>query len=478
MGGRARGRGRRRGAGKREREGQRASGSGARTLTGIVSPPKGRPQATPWERPRTASRAATEIVSDAADGDDETPAPPWAKQSAPVAATGDDTGIPSLQEILCGWLARHLHAIEDLDYLPPHLAALVRQAIQRDRSLLKEEDDLAVWLAAVFDDGDCTRLSLRWAAALSDAALCVIGSRPEWSRTLLSLDLAYCEAITDEGICSIAEGVSGLEALTLAGCRKCGDGAANAIGLHLHKLKALNMELLNNLTDAGAQAVVRGCGRQLEELLLGGCSKLTSVSIALAADHGKGTLRRLGLGGLRDLCDPDCEDIGRCNKLEWLELRACGRVSDSGIKFVGMLAARQTKARAQWEANNDKAGTSLSSGGDSGGTDGSGSEQGPPRVLTHLDLGGLTRLSDVGLEKLLARAIHVRTLDLRGCSRLSADGLSRALLGLSMQGVPTTAAVDLPLSALQRITLNACSGATPELKALIDRTRPDVKIVG
>jgi len=39
----------------------------------------------------------------------------------------------------------------------------------------------------------------------------------------------------------------------------------------------------------------------------------------------------------------------RCTKLEWLELRACGRLSDGGIKFVGMLAAKQTKARLQWE---------------------------------------------------------------------------------------------------------------------------------
>jgi hypothetical protein len=388
----------------------------------------------------------------------------------------------------------------------------VRESIQRDRSLLKEESDLAVWLSAVFDGGDCTRLSLRWAAALTDDGLRAIGSRPEWSRTLLSLDLAYCDAITDAGVCSIAEGVSGLEALTLAGCRRCGDGAAAAIGLHLHKLRALNLELLSTLTDAGGQAVVRGCGGRLEELLLGGCSKITSVTTGLVADHAGGTLRRLGLGGLRDLCDPDCEDIGRCGKLEWLELRACGRISDGGVKFVGMLAARQTKARGLWEeggAGGGGGGDGVRSAGvcgagsaggyGGGGWDGSeggcrvGSTMGamgvgvgggagiegcPPPTLTHLDLGGLTRLSDAGLEKLLSRAIYLQTLDLRGCSRLSANGLARAILGVSVDGVPTSAAVEPPLRQLRRITLSACAGATPELKSRIDVMRPALQVVG
>jgi hypothetical protein len=36
---------------------------------------------------------------------------------------------------------------------PVHPSLLVGQAIQRDRSLLREEGDLAVWLSAVFEEG-------------------------------------------------------------------------------------------------------------------------------------------------------------------------------------------------------------------------------------------------------------------------------------------------------------------------------------
>jgi hypothetical protein len=87
------------------------------TVTGIVSPVRGKAESNPWERPSTASRATTGITAEGASGgDDGTPAPPWAKLAAP-AAGGGGSGVPSLQELLCGWLARHLHAIEDLEHL-------------------------------------------------------------------------------------------------------------------------------------------------------------------------------------------------------------------------------------------------------------------------------------------------------------------------------------------------------------------------
>ena len=161
--------------------------------------------------------------------------------AAEVQLPGEVGGVPSLQELVCGWLARHLHALEEIDALPPHLAETVRNAIQRDRSLIACEGDLAVWLAAVSASGDATRLSLRWAAGLGDSALLLLARRPEWSRSLVSLDLGFCEEVTDVGVSSIAEGVLGLEVLVLAGCRRCGDRSAAAIGRHLRRLRCLNL---------------------------------------------------------------------------------------------------------------------------------------------------------------------------------------------------------------------------------------------
>jgi hypothetical protein len=91
------------------------------------------------ERPGTPASQATTAITSAVTAD--APAPPWARSSAAAKASdaavaadagGGDSGVPSLQEVLCGWLARHLHAVENLDDLPPHLSSLVRQVMCND----------------------------------------------------------------------------------------------------------------------------------------------------------------------------------------------------------------------------------------------------------------------------------------------------------------------------------------------------------
>ena len=104
--------------------------------------------------------------------------------SPPAASSG---GVRTLQELVCAFLARHLHTLALLDDLPEHLAATVRDSIRRDRSLLGD-DGLGVWLDAVLETGDTRQLSLRWAQGLTDSGLGQLLSRPEWASTLVALD--------------------------------------------------------------------------------------------------------------------------------------------------------------------------------------------------------------------------------------------------------------------------------------------------
>lgn len=116
----------------------------------------------------------------------------------------------------------------------------------------------------------------------------------------------------------------------------------------------------------------------------------------------------------------------RCSQLEWLELRACGRLSDSGIKHIGLLAARQTKACAQWaevreqieerpltNPPNQKKTPKMKPQPQQNPSNHEHCPQArnkwaearepigdPPPALTHLDLGGLGRLSDTGAQVL------------------------------------------------------------------------------
>ena len=184
---------------------------------------------------------------------------------------------------------------------------------------------------------------------------------------------------------------------------------------------------------------MRGCPR-LEALCLGGCVQLSNISLQLVADHTRPRLRRLGLGGLASLTDIDLEDVGKCGALEWLELRACAKLSDSGVKQLGLLAARQCKALDAWEA---------AGGGDA-----------RPRALTELDLGGLVRLSDAALGKLTQRTRWLIALDLRGCRGLTAAGVLAAL-----------APPRLP--QLRRLNLTAVETVPERLRQL----RPAVELV-
>ena len=102
----------------------------------------------------------------------------------PAASSGR---VRTLQELVCAFLARHLHTLALLDDLPEHLAATVRASIRRDRSLLGD-DGLGVWLDAVLETGDTRQLSLRWAQGLTDSGLGQLRSRAEWASTLVALD--------------------------------------------------------------------------------------------------------------------------------------------------------------------------------------------------------------------------------------------------------------------------------------------------
>ena len=395
---------------------------------------------------------ADDDVADDAVADEEEPLPHWA--SRPRVEGG---GVPSLQELCCEVLAKHLHAIGSLELLPDHLAELVRAAIQRDRRLI-DDQGLAVWLGAVSRGGSTTRLDLRWASSLTDHGLKMLATEEAmWASTLLELDLSFCELISDAGMKALAPALTSLNTLVLTGCTRCADGACEAIGRHMSQLERIELELLALVTDVGVQAIVRGCGSRLCDLRLGSCYRITSVSTSLVADHCRTTIRHLGLGGLSTLNDIDCEEIGRCHGLTGLELCACPKVSDAGIKQIGLLASRQMKAYAAWD---QRSAAFKMAGGSAP----------PPPTLTFLDLGGLTRLSDEALQKLLARTAHLTSLDLRGCTRLEPNGLTTVFAGKTIDGVQTS--VSLPVPRLQTLTLTSVDAANDRVASLITEARP------
>jgi hypothetical protein len=141
-------------------------------------------------------------------------------------------------------------------------------------------------------------------------------------------------------------------------------------------------------------------------------------------------------------------------------------VSDAGVKQVGLLLGRQAKARQLWCAG--------------GGADAVPSADAtppppPPPALTHLDLGGISRMSDEALLKLAARAPHLASLDLRGCTRLTPSGLTTAVAARTIDGVSSSA--NLPMPCLRELTLTACPAASAVALEILREARPGLALV-
>merc|ERR1711871_783778 len=132
----------------------------------------------------------------------------------------------------------------------------------------------------------------------------------------------------------VADGLSSLQCLDLTGCTHVTDKGVSKLGHLGASLRQLNLELVSEVSDLGMQALLRRC-KALEDLNIGGCNSLTSVTTMLICDHCCKTLKVLNLGGIPGVNDNDMHDIAsKLLRLESLTVRSCCRVSDAGLRHL------------------------------------------------------------------------------------------------------------------------------------------------
>ena len=73
------------------------------------------------------------------------------------------------------------------------------------------------------------------------------------------------------------------------------------------------------------------------------------------------------------------------------------------------------------------------------------------------------------------RTTHLSELDLRGCSKLTPDGLATVFAGMTADGVQASAS--LPVPELRVLTLSSVDAATERVVELIAAARPALKLV-
>ena len=245
---------------------------------------------------------------------------------------------------------------------------------------------------------------------------------------IVNLDLSFT-AITSSALGVLAKQMPRLLKINICGCESLtGSGIADLV-VRCPLLQVVLMEVLPCLSDAAVQDVVHGL-KSLLSLDVGSCKKLTNVSFQIIGTHGK-TLKRLSVAGCANLNDFDIEDLSRCVSLQSLSLRACTKITDASIESLVLLAKRKKKANM--------------------------------RGLAHLDLGGCGRISDGGVNALVAAyGSSLTHLDLRGNGRITNRALD---------------AIQAHAKLLRQLTIVECAGITAERIEALRESCPTLELV-
>lgn len=198
---------------------------------------------------------------------------------------------------------------------------------------------------------------------ITDFSLALIG---HYGKAITDLNLCFLRYVSPRGfwVMGTAQGLQSLASLTITSCVGVTDVSLEAVGKGCTNLKSMCLRDCRIVSDAGLVAFARAAG-SLENLLLEECHMITQRGILNAVSNCS-KLKSLSLVkclGVRDL-PPQAFLLPPCNSLRSLSIRSCPGFGSTSLAMVGRLCPQ----------------------------------------LHHLDLSGLTRITDAGLRPLLENA--------------------------------------------------------------------------
>jgi F-box/leucine-rich repeat protein 14 len=328
---------------------------------------------------------------------------------------------------------------------PTLFPSLARRGIRRVQvlSLRKSLRDLVTGLPHL------TSLNLSGCYNLSDAALDTALNRD--LPALRVLNLSLCKDITDNSLGRIATHCPGLEALELGGCTRITNTGLLLISWGLRNIRRLNLRSCWQISDhgighlagqsgGGSSSSSGGGAKSLEELSLQDCQKLTDESLRHISE-GLPRLARLNLSFCLSVTDTGLKSLARLASLRDLNLRSCDNVSDIGLGFLsdGSASSGQSPLRRLDVSFCDRVTDSAMTHVASGLTQLVSlslsacaiSDAGVARIakdlkaLEVLNIGQCVRLTDKAIETIGEQMGSLRSVDLYGCTKMSAGGLAR-----------------------------------------------------
>ena len=172
-----------------------------------------------------------------------------------------------------------------------------------------------------------------------DATRSNIGNTELESITLLqrlsSLNLSYCDQITDEGLGHLALLIPQPQIEDDDSDAELGNELEAPVKfvLQLAQLTSLNLRGCDKITDTGLEHVAQLT--QLTSLDLRSCAKITDTGLEHVAQLTQ--LTSLNLSGCYKITDTGLEHVAQLTQLTSLDLYDCGNITDTGLEHVAQL---------------------------------------------------------------------------------------------------------------------------------------------
>ncbi|MQL76526.1 hypothetical protein Taro_008934 [Colocasia esculenta] len=182
-----------------------------------------------------------------------------------------------------------------------------------------------------------TELLLRILSLADDrTAIVASGVCTGWRDALYAglshLSLSWCKANMNNLILSLAPKFTKLQVLILRQNRpQLEDNAIEAVAIHCHDLRGLDLSKSHRLTDGSLYALAHGCPH-LTTLNISGCSAFSDSALAYLTGFCK-NVKCLNLCGcVKAATDKALQTIAyNCNQLQTLNLGWCENISDKGV---------------------------------------------------------------------------------------------------------------------------------------------------
>jgi len=263
--------------------------------------------------------------------------------------------------------------------------------------------------------------------------------------SLTVLNLSFCKQISDSTLQWIARFLHNLEVLELGGCSNISSNGLLLLSLELTKLRYLNLRSCRALTDAGighlagvSNVMTAPYGTVvLEHLVLQDCRNLTDQAL-LYVSKGLPNLKTINLSFCSGVTDTGLRYLAKMPHLVELNLRSCDEISDIGIGFLAEGGSRVKSLDFSFcPRMGDQALLHISQGlfhlRSLSVCACNITDEGLCKLirtahdLDTLNIGQCNKLTDKTLILISERLKHLTSIDLYGCTKITTVGLERIM---------------------------------------------------